>query len=617
MPIAPVRRIPLGSPAVIVTRRDDGSLLLRSPEALAPSPARLTERFRRWASETPDRTFIARRTAAGAWRTVSYAEAFARFRAIAQALLDRKLSPDRPVAIISENDLEHALLALAAMHVGVPWAPVSPAYSLVSNDHAKLRYAMELLTPGLVFAADGERYAAAIRAAVPPATEVVVTSVPVPGRAATLFGALEAARPTGAVDEAHAAVGPDTIAKFLLTSGSTGSPKAVINTHGMLCVNQQMIAQALPYLREVPPVLVDWLPWNHTFGSNNNLGLVIHNGGTLYLDDGRPIPGEIEKSVRNLREIAPTVYFNVPRGFEELVPYLRRDPELRAKFFSRVGMLCYAGAGLSQPVWDAMDELAVQACGERILWVTGLGATETAPAVTFTRSDGVRSGMIGVPVPGVEVKLAPTEEKLEMRVRGPSVTPGYWRRPELTGAAFDEEGFYRMGDAVRFVDPDDPRRGLVFDGRVAEDFKLSSGTWVSVGPLRAKLIAAGAPLVQDVVIAGLNRDRIGALIFPRLEDCRALCPGLPAKAAASEVLAHDGVRARFQALLDALAREATGSSTRIARAIVLEAPPSIDASEITDKGSINQRAVLRTRAALVEELYTDPPSVRVLCARQG
>jgi feruloyl-CoA synthase len=385
----------------------------------------------------------------------------------------------------------------------------------------------------------------------------------------------------------------------------------------MLCVNQQMIAQALPYLREVPPVLVDWLPWNHTFGSNNNLGLVIHNGGTLYLDDGRPIPGEIEKSVRNLREIAPTVYFNVPRGFEELVPYLRRDPELRAKFFSRVGMLCYAGAGLSQPVWDAMDELAVQACGERILWVTGLGATETAPAVTFTRSDGVRSGMIGVPVPGVEVKLAPTEEKLEMRVRGPSVTPGYWRRPELTGAAFDEEGFYRMGDAVRFVDPDDPRRGLVFDGRVAEDFKLSSGTWVSVGPLRAKLIAAGAPLVQDVVIAGLNRDQIGALIFPRLEDCRALCPGLPAKAAASEVLAHDGVRARFQALLDALAREATGSSTRIARAIVLEAPPSIDASEITDKGSINQRAVLRTRAALVEELYTDPPSVRVLCARQG
>jgi feruloyl-CoA synthase len=617
MPTAPVRRIPLGSPEVIVTRREDGSLLLRSPEALAPAPASLTERFGRWARETPDRTFIARRTAAGAWRTFGYAETFARFRAIAQALLDRKLSPDRPVVILSENDLEHALLALAAMHVGVPWAPVSSAYSLVSNDHAKLRYAIELLTPGLVFAADGERYAAAIRAAVPPGTEVVVTSVPVPGRATTLFDALAAARPTRAVDEAHAAVGPGTIAKLLLTSGSTGHPKAVINTHRMLCVNQQMIAQALPYLSEVPPVLVDWLPWNHTFGSNNNLGLVIHNGGTLYLDDGKPTPGEIEKSVRNLREIAPTVYFNVPRGFEELVPYLRRDPELRAKFFSRVGMLCYAGAGLSQPVWDAMDELAVQACGERILWVTGLGATETAPAVTFTRSDGVRSGMIGVPVPGVEVKLAPTEEKLELRVRGPSVTPGYWRRPELTGAAFDEEGFYRMGDAVRFVDPDDPRRGLVFDGRVAEDFKLTSGTWVSVGPLRAKLIAAGAPLVQDAVIAGLNRDWIGALIFPRLEDCRALCPGFPAKSAASEVLAQDAVRARFQALLDALAREATGSSTRIARAIVLEAPPSIDASEITDKGSINQRAVLRTRAALVEELYADPPSARVLCARQG
>jgi feruloyl-CoA synthase len=599
----------------MVTRREDGSLLLRSPEALASHPDKLTERFIRWARETPDRTFIAQRTAAGAWRAFSYAGALERFRAIGQALLDRKLSPERPLVILSDNDLEHALLALAAMHVGVPYAPVSSAYSLVSSDHARLRYVIELLTPGLVFAADGERYAAAIRAAVPPDVEVVVTKAPVPGRATTLFSALLATRATAAVEEANAAVGPGTIAKFLLTSGSTGSPKAVINTQRMLCANQQMLAQTLPYLREVPPVLVDWLPWNHTFGGNHNVGLVIYNGGTLYLDDGKPGPGQIEKTVRNLREIAPTVYFNVPRGFEELVPYLRREPELRAKLFSRVGMLFYAGAGLSQPVWDAMDELAVEACGERILWVTGLGATETAPSVTFTRSDGVRSGMIGVPVPGVEVKLAPEGDKLEMRVRGPSVTPGYWRQPELTRAAFDEEGFYRMGDAVRFVDPDDPQRGLVFDGRVAEDFKLSSGTWVSVGPLRAKLIAAGAPLVQDVVIAGLNRDWIGALVFPRLEDCRALCPGLSPQAPASEVLAHDAVRARFQQLLDALAREATGSSTRIARAIALDAPPSIDAAEITDKGSINQRAVLKTRAALVEELYADLPSARVLCAR--
>jgi feruloyl-CoA synthase len=376
----------------------------------------------------------------------------------------------------------------------------------------------------------------------------------------------------------------------------------------------QMIAQTLPFVLDPAPVLVDWLPWNHTFGGNHNFSLVIYGGGTLYIDDGKPVPGLIEKTVRNLREVAPTVYFNVPRGFEELVPYLRREPELRAKLFSRVQMLFYAGAGLSQPVWDAMDELAVQACGERILWVTGLGATETAPSVTFTRGDGVRSGMIGVPVPGVEVKLAPDGDKVEMRVRGPSVTPGYWRQPELTRAAFDAEGFYRLGDAVAWVDAADPRKGLVFDGRVAEDFKLATGTWVSVGPLRAKFIAAAAPYVQDVVIAGLNRDWVGALVFPRLDECRTLAPALPASAPATEVFAHPAVRAKFQALFDAFARESTGSSTRIARASLLEAPPSIDASEITDKGSINQRAVLKTRAALVDELYADPPGPRVIVA---
>ena len=363
-------------------------------------------------------------------------------------------------------------------------------------------------------------------------------------------------------------------------------------------------------------MLVDWLPWNHTFGGNHNFSLVVYGGGTLYIDDGKPVPGLIEKTVRNLREIAPTVYFNVPRGFEELVPYLRREPALREKLFSRVGMLFYAGAGLSQPVWDAMDELAVQGCGERILWVTGLGATETAPSVTFTRGDGVRSGMIGLPVPGVEVKLAPDGDKTEMRVRGPSVTPGYWRQPELTRAAFDDEGFYRLGDAVAWVDAADPRKGLVFDGRVAEDFKLATGTWVSVGPLRAKLIAAGAPFVQDVVIAGLNRDWIGALVFPRLDECRALAAGLAGDAPASEVLAHPAVQAKFQSLFDALAREATGSSTRIARAILLDAPPSIDASEITDKGSINQRAVLKHRAALVEELYAATLTPRTIVAAQ-
>jgi feruloyl-CoA synthase len=613
---APVRKIPMRSSAVTVTRRADGAIVLRSPEALGPYPDKLTERFVDWADNAPDRVFIGERDASGAWRTLTYADAYERFRAIGEALLERDLSPDRPLAILSDNDIEHALLALAAMHVGIPYVPISSAYSLVSSDHAKLRYVFELLTPGLVFAADGEKYANAIKAVVSPDVEVVATKRPVAGRPTTLFAELEDTPPTGAVDRAFGAVGPGTIAKFLLTSGSTGNPKAVVQTQRMLCTNQQMIAHALPYLHQVPPVLVDWLPWNHTFGSNHNFGLVIWNGGSLYIDDGKPVPGQFEKSVRNLREIAPTVYFNVPRGFEELVPYLRREPALRERFFSRVGMLFYAGAGLSQPVWDALDELAVQACGERILWVTGLGATETGPSATFTTRDGVRSGMIGLPVPGVEVKLAPEGDKLELRVRGPSVTPGYWRQPELTRAAYDEEGFYRMGDAVRFVDPADPEQGLFFDGRVAEDFKLSTGVWVSVGPLRAKFIAAGAPHVQDVVVAGLNRDWLGVLVLPNLEACRGLCADLPAQALMSDVVRHPAVRARFQDQLDGLAREATGSSMRIARAIVQETPPSIDASEVTDKGSINQRAVLKSRAALVEELYAEPPSPRVIVAKR-
>ncbi|MGE5793181.1 MAG: feruloyl-CoA synthase [Bacteroidota bacterium] len=615
MRTTPVRRVPVAAAEVALERRPDGTTILRSPEPLAAYPAKLTERFAHWARTAPDRVFIAERDAAGAWRKLTYGEAFARFRAIAQSLLDRGLSPERPVAILSDNDVEQALVALAAMHVGVPFAPVSSAYSLVSTDFEKLRYVFELLTPGLVFAADGAKFGRAIVAVVPAGTEVAVTRGEVPGRATTPFAALEAARPTDAVDRAHAAVGPDTIAKFLLTSGSTGHPKAVVNTQRMLCSNLQMIVQTMPGLADPPPVLVDWLPWNHTFGGNHNFGIVIYGGGTLYIDDGKPVPGLIEKTVRNLREIAPTVYFNVPRGFEELVPYLRREPELRAKLFSRVQMLFYAGAGLAQPVWDAMDELAVEACGERILWVTGLGATETAPSVTFTRGDGVRSGMIGLPVAGVEVKLAPDGDKTEMRVRGPSVTPGYWRQPELTRAAFDEEGFYRLGDAVAWVDSREPRKGLVFDGRVAEDFKLATGTWVSVGPLRAKFIAAGAPYVQDVVLTGLNRDWLGALVFPRLDECRALAPDLAAGASAADVLAQPAVRAKFQALLDAFAREATGSSTRIARTILLDAPPSIDASEITDKGSINQRAVLKNRAALVDELYADAASARTIAAK--
>jgi len=603
MRTSPVRSIPLGAADVQIERRANGSVLLRSPHALGAYPGKITERLVHWAREAPDRAFIAQREAGGAWRTLSYVEAFAQACAIGQALLDRGLSAERPVAILSDNDIEHALLALACMHVGIAYVPVSPAYSLISTDFGKLRQAFRLLTPGLVFAVNTERFAQAIEAAVSPETEVVVTHHQAHGRAATPFGALQATSPTAAVERASAAVGPDTIAKFLLTSGSTGQPKAVINTQRMLCSNQQMLVQSLPSLRETPPVLVDWLPWNHTAGGNHNFGLVLYNGGTLYIDDGKPVPGQIEKTVRNLRDVAPTIYFNVPRGYEALLPFLREDAALRKTFFSRLGLLQYAAAVLPQPIWEAYEELAIRTCGERILWITGYGATETAPAAMFTNRGAARAGTVGLPVDGVQMKLTPLADKLEARFRGPSITPGYWRAPELTAAAFDEEGYYRTGDALRFLDPADPQQGLEFDGRTTEDFKLTTGTWVSVGPLRSRINAAGSPYIQDTVITGHDRDDLGALVFPNPEVCKAMRP--------------EELRSRLQAVFDRLALQSTGSSTRIARVLIMETPPSIDASEVTDKGSINQRAVLQHRAALVEELYAEPRSPRVLQAAGG
>ncbi len=591
MAAAPARKVALGPADVAVERRSDGAILLRSPHALHPYPENLTSRLAHWARVAPERRLIAQRDAGGGWRSLNYGQALSRVRAIAQSLLDRGLSRERPLAILSDNDIEHFLLALACLHVGIAYAPVSSAYSLVSTDHARLKYVLGLLTPGLVYATDGERYAKAIAAAVPPGTEVLTGE---------RFAELGAATPGPAVDAAHATVGPDTIAKFLLTSGSTGQPKAVINTQRMLCSNQQMIAQTLPSLCEAPPVLVDWLPWNHTAGSNHNTGIVIYNGGTLYIDEGRPVPGLIEHTVRNLREIGPTIYFNVPRGYDALLPYLREDDALRERFFSRLQLLQYAAAVLPQPTWEAYEALAVRTCGERVLWTTGYGATETSPAVMYTGRGAVRAGSLGLPLDGVEMKLTPVDDKLEARFRGPNITPGYWRQPELTAAAFDDEGYYRTGDALRFVDEADPMLGLEFDGRTTEDFKLGTGTWVSVGPLRARISAACSPYVQDVVITGHNRDALGALVFPNA----IVCQGLDAAA----------LRAHLQPVFERLWREGTGSSTRIARALIMEAPPSIDASEVTDKGSINQRAVLKNRAGLVERLYAEPihPDIMVL-----
>ena len=455
-------------------------------------------------------------------------------------------------------------------------------------------------------------FARAIETGVAPDVEVVVTRHPTTDRPATLFGDLLATAPDPAVDAAHAAVGPDTIAKILFTSGSTGVPKGVINTQRMWCSNQVMLHTALAFFQDEPPVIVDWAPWHHTAGGNHDVGLVLMNGGTMYIDEGKPLPGLIETTVRNLREIAPTWYFTVPKGYEALLPYFRSDDELRRNFFSRLKVLWFAGAALSQPVFDEMKELAIKTCGERILFLTGLGATETSPFAMARVWESRYSTNMGLPPPGSELKLVPMEGKLDTRVRGPHITPGYWRQPELTAKAYDEEGFYRLGDALKFEDPANPGQGLLFDGRTAEDFKLATGTWVSVGPMRAQLVEHFAPYAKDVVIAGADRDDIGILIFPDPAACRSLARDLPPDAPLPDVLVHRNVLAEMQARLTSFARRATGSSNRVCRAHLLIEPPSLDAGEITDKGSLNQRMVLRHRADLVNELYADPASPRVI-----
>lgn len=585
----------------------NGVRYLRAEQPLEAHAQRMTDRLLHWAETAPDRVFMARRVrhadgSRGEWQHVTYREALQQARRIGQALLDRGLDAEHPVAILCENGLEHALLALGCMYAGVPYSPVSSAYSTVSQDYDKLRHVLQTLTPGLVLAADARAYGKAIRAAVPADVEVVLTEGEIEGRRTTPWAALRAEPVT--VDAAMAATGPDTITKFLFTSGSTKLPKAVINTHGMWCANQQQMRQSMPVLAEEPPVLVDWLPWNHTFGGNHNVGLTIYNGGTYYIDDGKPTPALMHETLRNLREIAPTVYFNVPTGFEMIAHAMKADPVLRAKLLSRVRMFFYAGAALAQPIWDLLHEVQEEEVGERIVMGTGLGMTESSPFAVFVTSPEVKSGYLGLPTPGMELKLVPVEGKTEIRYKGPNVTPGYWRNAEASRECFDEEGFFCTGDAVLWIDEQDFHKGLKFDGRIAEDFKLATGTFVSVGPLRAKIIAAGAPYVQDAVITGLNRNEVGALLF-LTGAVRKLAPHLPADAPLKEVLESAAVQDHFQDLANALAKQATGSANRVARMHLLHEPPSIDKGEVTDKGSINQRAVLKHRDALVQAFHDD------------
>ncbi|MBO6718540.1 MAG: feruloyl-CoA synthase [Rhizobiaceae bacterium] len=594
------------SPDIEVRRTADGVIYVDQKAPLPHYPDRITEPLLEWAAKVPDRTLFAARDADGEWNRLTFSQAVERVRSLGQFLLDAGLSPKRPLVILSGNDLDHASLALAAVHVGIPYAAISPAYSLVSNDFDRLKSVIAQLNPGMVFAADRDAFAGAIEAAIPPlARRLFGRGAQTPDEA---FGTALATHATDAVDRAFDAITPDTVAKFLFTSGSTGTPKAVINTHRMICSNQIMSRETLAYFKDEPPVLLDWAPWHHTAGGNKLFFIPVFNGGTLYIDDGNPTPAGVEKTVRNLKDVSPTWYFNVPKGFEALVPHLDTDAELRRSLFRNLKMLWYAGASLAQHTWEALDRLAVETVSERIVIGTGLGATETAPAALMCTWPQERAGNVGLPCFGVSLKLVPMDGKYDARVKGPSITPGYWNAPELTAKAFDNEGYYCFGDALRFADPADASAGFVFDGRTAENFKLDTGTWVNAGALRTGFIDHFGTAVRDVAIAGADRACLSALVFPDMGELRRIS-GLGVEASPQDVFANAAVRAFFRDRLRTLAKSATGSSTLIRRMLLIDPPPTLQSGEMTDKGSVNQRVVLRNRATEVEELYAESDRV--------
>jgi len=603
------------TPQVRAARHADASIRLTSPVPLRDYARCAGDWLERWARERPDRIFLGdRASVATPWSTVTYREALKQVRAIGGWILAQGMSAARPLVVLSDNSVDHALFALGAMHVGVPVASISPAYSLMSKDFDKLGSMIALLEPGAIYVSSAKPFAAAL-AAIAPLHKAVIVSSDAADAGAIWFRDIAARGETPEVARAFAAIGPDTVAKFLFTSGSTGTPKAVINTQRMLTSSQQAKAQTWQFLENphTDLVILDWLPWSHTFGSNHNFNLVLRNGGTLYIDGGKPAPGLFATSLANLKSVMPTVYFNVPRGFDMLIAALRDDPDLCRRFFADVKFAFYAGAALPQNLWEALDALSITTVGRPMPMVSAWGSTETSPLATDCHFQAARSGNIGVPIPGTELKLVPSGDKLEVRVRGPNVTPGYWKSPEQTARAFDEDGFYLIGDAVTFADPGRPELGLFFDGRVAEDFKLNSGTWVSVGTVRVNGIAALAPLAQDIVVTGHGGDEVRFLVFPNIAACRALA-GLPEDAAVADALSDDKVRAAIAQGLAKLKAKGGGSSAFATRALLLAEPASVDHGEITDKGYINQRAVIARRAAALALLDSADSRAWIGCA---
>ncbi|HEX7522618.1 MAG TPA: feruloyl-CoA synthase [Candidatus Deferrimicrobium sp.] len=601
------------APAEIDVRKTpEGGYLLRSPNALAPYEESLGVMFRRWVGESPDRTFLGERDASGTWRTVTWGEAGRLADSVAQALIDRRMDSERPVMILSGNSIDHALLMLGGFIAGVPLVPVSVAYSLLSQDFAKLKSILREVRPALVFVENAEMFSRALKALDLAGVEVVAGRGSVEGIPVTPFSSFLATVPTSLVAKAFVAVRPGSVAKVLFTSGSTGLPKGVINTHGMLCSNQQMLAQIWPFTRATPPVLVDWLPWNHTFGGNHDFNLVLKRGGTLYVDGGKPAPGLVEQTVRNLAEISPTIYFNVPAGFAMLLPFLERNAKLRDSFFRRLQLVFYAGAALSQDLWQRLEAVSLQATGRKVPMTSSWGSTETAPLATSAHFPIDKAGVIGIPCPGVTIKMVKSGVKYELRVKGPNVTPGYLHRPDLTRAAFDAEGFYRIGDAGTFADPDNPGRGIVFAGRVAEDFKLSTGTWVHVGNLRLAVMAAAAPALQDALVAGHDREAIGILAWPNLQWLREICRDTGGCRPVEDLVRDKEVLDHLRNSLTEYNVRQQGSATKVGRILLMAEPPSIDANEITDKGYINQGAALERRGDLVTRLYAERPDSGVV-----
>ncbi|MGI3166978.1 feruloyl-CoA synthase [Pseudooceanicola sp. 200-1SW] len=595
------------APVIRHETREDGSILVWQEEELGSYPRCMTERFMHWAEVAPDRDWIVERGGEDdAWQPMTYGEAAQKIRAIGSALLAMGLSPERPLLILSGNSVRHAIMALAAQHVGVPSAALAPAYALAKGDLGKLMDVAAQLTPGMVYAEDATPFGRAIHEVFDASVPVVCVSGQLKDRAVLHFDDLAATAPSAEMEAAFAALDADTVAKFLFTSGTTGSPKAVIQTQRMLCSNQVMINDSYRFLNHEPPVVCDWAPWNHTAAGNKVFNLVIYNGGTLYIDDGKPTPKDIGRTIRNLRDVSPTWYFNVPLGYQMLLDAMERDADLRKTFFKRVKMLMYAGAGMSQPVWDRITRIADQEVEGGVVLATGFGSTETGPFSLMCCEKQETAGNLGVPSRGITLKLAPEGGKYEARVKGPNITPGYWRNEKLSAEAFDEEGFYRFGDAFRFVEPGNPAAGFYFDGRLAENFKLASGTWVAVGALRAQLTNDLKGLASDVVVAGEGHTELGALVVP---DWDALAAMVDEDVTDEALLNHPKVRRVAADLLDAHAARATGSASRVTRMMFLEVPLSFEKGEVTDKGSINQRAVLRHRADLVENLWSEDPRV--------